>query len=82
MGLGRFDPIRQPALRRIRQNPAFAGSQRHPEVRCPVYYLSSFGDSLVSSIRENNLLLAMQQLGSRGEVMHVGGGDDHRMDQA
>jgi hypothetical protein len=30
----------------------------------------------------HNLLLAMQLLDSQSEVMHVGGGDDHRMDQA
>lgn len=39
--------------------------------------LMSFGDAMVSGVAVDDLLIAMQQLGRWGEVVHIGhGGDD------
>ena len=45
-------------------------------------HLRSFSDALVAGIAINHLLIAMQQLRSRGEVVHIGSRGDDRMDQA
>ena len=45
-------------------------------------HLSSLGDSLVAGIAVDDLLITMQQFGRWGEVVHVGGRGDDRMDQA
>ena len=45
-------------------------------------HISSLGDSLMAGIAVDDLLITMQQLGRWGEVVHVGGRGDHRMDQA
>ncbi len=39
-------------------------------------HLRSLSDALVAGIAVDGLLIAMQQLGGRGEVMRVGGRDD------
>jgi hypothetical protein len=44
--------------------------------------LMSFGDALVAGVAVMDLLVAMQQLGRWGEVVHIGRGGDGRMDQA
>lgn len=81
MGFGRLDEILQPPLGCVRHAAAFTGTDRHPEFRCLVCHLWSLGDALVTGVAVDDLLLAMQQLGRWGEVVHVGGCGDHRMDQ-
>ena len=52
-------------------------SHRHPKLRCRPCHLGSLGKALVAGIAVNHLLIAMQQLSSGGEVVHVGSrGDD------
>lgn len=73
----RFDQILQPAIGGIREVSAFARSHRHPKLRCRLCHLGSLGNTLVAGIAVNNLLIAMQQLSSGGQVVHVGSrGDD------
>ena len=75
--LGRLDQIDKPALWRIEQGSALAWAHRHPECCCLASHRGPFGDALVASVRVDHFLVAMQQLGCWGEVMHVGGrGDD------
>ena len=45
-------------------------------------HLRSFSDPLVVGVVINHLLIAMQQLSNRGEVVHIGGSGDDRVDQA
>jgi len=64
VGIASFDQIVQPAIRRIRQKPAFAWSYRHPKFRCLVCHIRSIGVALVAGVAVDHLLNAMQQLGS------------------
>jgi len=64
VGFGGFDQIVQPAIRRIRQKPAFAWSYRHPEFRRLACHIRSLGDALVAGVAVDDLLNARQQLGS------------------
>ena len=50
VGFGGFDQIVQPAIRRIRQKPAFAWSYRHPEFRRLACNIRSLGDALVAGV--------------------------------
>ena len=81
MCLGRFDQILQPAIGGIREGSAFARSHCHPKLRCHPFHLGSLGNALVAGIAVHHLFIAMQQLSRRGEVMHVGGRGDNRVDQ-
>ena len=45
-------------------------------------HLRSVGDALAPRIAVDDILVTMQQLSSRGEVMHVGGCAHYRVDQA
>ncbi len=81
VGLGRFDQILQPSLRRRRQTPEFAGSHRNSEFCGPACHLKPFGDALIASIGAANLLIATQEIGCRCQIMHVGSGDHDRVDQ-
>jgi hypothetical protein len=64
VGFGGIDQIVQPAIRRIRQKPAFAWSYRHPEFRRLACNIRSLGDALVAGVAVDDLLNARQQLGS------------------
>jgi len=64
VGFGGFDQIVQPAIRRIRQKPAFAWSYRHLEFRHLACHIRSLGDAVVAGVAVDDLLNAMQQLGS------------------
>jgi len=47
----------------------FAGSHSHPEFCCLVCHFRSFGDDLLDGIRVDDLLIVVQEIGSRGEVV-------------
>jgi hypothetical protein len=81
MRFGRLDQILQPSIRCNRKNPEFAGPHRYTKFRCLAGHLRHFGDALVANVTVNHLLITMQQLSCRGEVMHVGSGDHDRVDQ-
>ena len=77
-----LDQILESSLLCIRQNPAFAWSHRHLDYRFRACHLGPFGDALISGIAVHHVLVAMQLLGSWGEVVDIGGRGDERMDQA
>ena len=77
VSLGRLDQIQKPSLWSVGQDSAPAWAHRHPECRCLASHLTPLGDALVASVCVDHFLVAMQQFGCWGEVMHVGGcGDD------
>ena len=73
VGLGGLDQIDQTAIRGIWECTALAGPHRHPKLHSGASHFRSITDALVAGIALNHLLIAMQQLASRGDVVHVGG---------
>lgn len=63
VSLSGFDQIRQPALRRIRQNPELTRPHCHPKLHCFVVCCCPLGNALVAGIAVDELLIAMQQGG-------------------
>lgn len=57
---GRFDQILQTAIGGIREGSPFAGSHRHPKLRCRPCHLGSLDNAMLAGIAVNHLLIAMQ----------------------
>ena len=74
-----LDLIERAAPCRIRQGPAFARSHRH--LPCHARSFWPLAGALVTGISEHDRLFAMQQSVTLGDVIDVGGGADHGMDQ-
>lgn len=73
MGFGYLDQIQKLAFWRMGEDSKFTLARRHLKCRCIASNLRSIGDALVARVRIDHFVFAMQQLGSRGEVMNVGG---------
>ena len=82
MGLGCLDQIIQSPLGCIGQSPSFSWAHSNPEADGFAFHFRSFLDALVAGIGVDHLLITMQQLGCWREVMHVGGGGLHGVDEA
>lgn len=81
-GLGGFDKVLQTFLLYVRQSAAFAGPHLDPKLRSALCHSGSLSNALAASIAVHYLLIAMQQLRSRGEDVQFGSLDYHRMDYA
>jgi hypothetical protein len=53
-----------------------------PELRCLACHLRPVGDALVAGIGVDDLLIAVQEISSLGEVVNIGSRDYDRMNQA
>jgi hypothetical protein len=72
MRFGYFEQIFQSALRRVWQHSPLPGSHGDAEAGPPSLYLVSFLNPIVTGIRINHGLLAVQAISGWGEVMHMG----------
>ena len=72
VSFGCFDQIIQSSLRRVWQHSPLPGSHGDAEADPPSLHLVSLLNPLVTGIRINHGLLAVQEISGWCEVMHMG----------
>jgi hypothetical protein len=82
MSHGRLDQISQSPLSCIGQGAPFPWSYGNAKGGGLALHFMAFPDALLAGIGVDHLLITMQQLGCWREVVHIGGGGFHRMDEA
>jgi hypothetical protein len=67
----RSDPLAFPSRYPVRPC-ACLGANRNPEFSCIASHFMPFCVALVTRIGIDNLLITMQKISSRGEIVHIG----------
>ena len=75
VSFGNFDQILQLFISSVWQGPAFPWLHRYLEFLRITRRHRPLGDALVAGVSVNHLIIAIQQLFSLCEDVHVGGGD-------
>lgn len=81
VGIGGIDQIMEPHFWRVRQDPELSGTHCHSKPHCSTCHLERFSDTLATRIAAKGFFINMEQLGGRGELMHLGGRGLDRADQ-
>jgi len=72
VSLGCFDQIIQSSLRRVWQHSPLSGAHGDAKADPPAFHLVSLLNPLVTGIRINHGLSAVQEISGWAEVMHMG----------
>ena len=82
VSFGALNHIIQSPLGCSWQSPALSCTHGNTEADTLSFHFGSLLDPLIAGVGVDNCLLTIQYLGSGGEVVHIGGGGFHRVDEA